>query len=71
MLPCPFCVAVFEQADANYVNHLLAGHPVATVIAGTVLSVAFISYGDDPAKLVMAGLVIAGLALFYRDWGTA
>lgn len=70
-MPCPFCVAVFEQADARYVNHMLAGHPTATLMAGAALSLAFLTYRDDQAKLVVAGLVIAGVALSYREWAGA
>ncbi len=70
-MPCQFCTAVFEQADARYINHVLAGHPGASLLTSAALAGAFLAYRDDLVMLVVAGLTITAAAVVYRGWASS
>jgi hypothetical protein len=66
-MPCPFCIAIFEQADAAYLNHVLAGHPRASLIAGAVLTVSAIAYRSDARMILVSGLGVLAAAYAFRS----
>jgi hypothetical protein len=67
-MPCPFCVLVFEQIDAQYVGHILFEHPQAQLGAGAALLLVPLFFRKREAQLA-AFVGITALAFFFLHRG--
>lgn len=65
-MTCPFCLLIFEAADAQYVSHLLVEHPQAQLSAAIAFGVTPLLIKNRASQLVaVAGITLMGL-LFVR-----
>jgi hypothetical protein len=66
-MTCPFCIAVFEAADSQYVSHILAEHPQAQLSAGIgFLALPLLFKGRASQLIGAAGITFMAL-LFVRS----
>lgn len=64
-MTCPFCLLLFETADAQYVSHVLAEHPQAQL--GAALAFLAVPRIKNPASQILGYLGVTLVAwLFLR-----
>jgi hypothetical protein len=64
-MTCPFCLLLFETADAQYVSHVLAEHPQAQL--GAALGFLAVSRIKSPVSQLVGYLGLSLVAwLFLR-----